>query len=60
MQDLQRKIAADISIRIEASRAGVVANAERNRIRGVLMITCVIRYEIDPFARDAFATYARN
>lgn len=24
------------------------------------MITCVIRYEIDPFARDAFATYARN
>lgn len=24
------------------------------------MITCVIRYEIDPFARDAFITYARN
>lgn len=24
------------------------------------MITCVIRYEIDPFARDQFATYARN
>ena len=24
------------------------------------MITCVIRYEIDPFARDAFTTYARN
>ncbi|MFA7413275.1 MAG: NIPSNAP family protein [Rhizobium sp.] len=24
------------------------------------MITCIIRYEIDPFARDAFTTYARN
>ncbi|MBP1850282.1 NIPSNAP family protein [Rhizobium halophytocola] len=24
------------------------------------MITCVIRYQIDPFARDAFAEYARN
>ncbi|HTZ69417.1 MAG TPA: NIPSNAP family protein [Acetobacteraceae bacterium] len=23
------------------------------------MITCVIRYEIDPFRADAFATYAR-
>ncbi len=24
------------------------------------MITCFIRYEIDPFRRDAFETYARN
>jgi hypothetical protein len=24
------------------------------------MITCVIRYEIDPFQREAFAEYARN
>lgn len=24
------------------------------------MITCIIRYEIDPFARDDFAIYARN
>ena len=24
------------------------------------MITCFIRYEIDPFKRDAFAQYARN
>ena len=23
-------------------------------------ITCVIRYQIDPFQRDAFATYAQN
>ena len=24
------------------------------------MLTCVIRYQIDPFQRDAFAEYARN
>jgi hypothetical protein len=24
------------------------------------MITCFIRYEIDPFKREAFETYARN
>ena len=24
------------------------------------MITCFIRYQIDPFKRDAFETYARN
>ncbi len=24
------------------------------------MITCVIRYQIDPFQREAFAEYARN
>ena len=24
------------------------------------MITCFIRYEIDPFKKDAFAEYARN
>ena len=24
------------------------------------MITCFIRYDIDPFQRDAFETYARN
>src|SRR5262245_66457922 len=24
------------------------------------MVTCVIRYQIDPFQRDAFAEYARN
>ena len=24
------------------------------------MITCFIRYEIDPYRRDAFETYARN
>ncbi|WP_159947090.1 NIPSNAP family protein [Rhizobium sp. 18065] len=24
------------------------------------MITCIIRYQIDPFAKDAFTAYARN
>ncbi|MBO3759178.1 NIPSNAP family protein [Ciceribacter sp. L1K22] len=24
------------------------------------MMTCIIRYEIDPFAKDKFANYARN
>jgi hypothetical protein len=28
--------------------------------RSAPMITCVIRYQIDPFQRDAFAQYARN
>ena len=26
----------------------------------LMTITCVIRYEIDPFQRDAFKTYAEN
>jgi hypothetical protein len=25
-----------------------------------MTVTCIIRYEIDPFQRDAFETYARN
>jgi hypothetical protein len=28
--------------------------------RRAMTITCVIRYEIDPFQRDAFKTYAEN
>jgi hypothetical protein len=28
--------------------------------RSTQMITCFIRYEIDPFRKDAFETYARN
>lgn len=28
--------------------------------KGFPMITCFIRYEIDPFAKDQFAEYARN
>jgi NIPSNAP len=25
-----------------------------------MMVTCIIRYEIDPFQKDAFKTYAEN
>ena len=28
--------------------------------RSASMITCIIRYQIDPYQRDAFAEYARN
>jgi hypothetical protein len=42
--------------------AGVVALAGLPRFTpGVSMtVTCFIRYEIDPFQRDAFAEYANN
>ena len=45
--------------------AGMAALMDsRNRsgqaARSSPMITCVIRYQIDPFQRDAFAEYARN
>ena len=42
--------------------AAVVLGAENrstNKERGTLMITCVIRYQIDPYQRDAFKTYAQ-
>jgi len=32
----------------------------RRRERTIMMISCVIRYQIDPFQRDAFARYAEN
>ena len=34
--------------------------AETTAWRKSMRITCVIRYEIDPFQRDAFQTYAEN
>jgi NIPSNAP protein len=36
------------------------APIERNTRRTAMAITCVIRYEIDPFQREAFKTYAEN
>jgi NIPSNAP len=35
-------------------------SASPDERRKPLTITCVIRYEIDPFQRDAFKTYAEN
>jgi hypothetical protein len=36
------------------------APAEPDITRTTMAITCVIRYEIDPFQREAFKTYAEN
>jgi hypothetical protein len=50
--------------RIAATGASVVLTGSGvladQPARSVPMITCVIRYQIDPFQRDAFAEYARN
>lgn len=35
-------------------------SAEQAAGSSAMKITCVIRYQIDPFQRDAFAQYARN
>jgi hypothetical protein len=36
------------------------APVEPDTTRTAMAITCVIRYEIDPFQREAFKTYAEN
>lgn len=69
----QKKLSADVHRRgaIEVSFAASAAAAEnlsaiqpRNPKRGrdlvELKIMCVIRYQIDPFQRDAFKQYAEN
>ena len=40
--------------------AGSNASAAETREQTGVRITCVIRYEIDPFQRDAFKKYAEN
>jgi hypothetical protein len=39
---------------------GSSASAEVSSGRRHMTITCIIRYQIDPFQRDAFKTYAEN
>jgi hypothetical protein len=34
--------------------------AAKEPLRSTPMITCIIRYQIDPFQQEAFAEYARN
>jgi len=34
--------------------------AQRHRGRASMTITCIIRYQIDPFQKDAFQRYAAN
>jgi hypothetical protein len=43
-----------------ALAAGVSAPAGQNARRNSMTIACVIRYQIDPFQRDAFQKYAEN
>ena len=45
---------------IGAALAFSDALRSNRRERRVIMITCVIRYQIDPFQRDAFKTYSEN
>jgi hypothetical protein len=42
------------------SEAFMFGNGDTAGMEGLMKITCVIRYEIDPFQRDAFKTYAEN
>jgi hypothetical protein len=42
------------------STMGSSASAEVSSGRRHMTITCIIRYQIDPFQRDAFKTYAEN
>src|ERR1022692_3090476 len=39
---------------------GADSQAAQSTRRTSMTITCVIRYQIDPFQRDAFAKYAEN
>jgi NIPSNAP protein len=50
-----------IAILVAAAGAGCVrAPIDPNTPRTGMTITCFIRYQIDPFQRDAFKTYAEN
>ena len=44
---------------ISVMMGGDATSAQSTRSAG-MTVTCVIRYQIDPFQRDAFAEYARN
>jgi hypothetical protein len=48
--------AAAIAITAFANSAWAVDAAGRHKMK----LTCVIRYQIDPFQKDAFRTYAEN
>ena len=61
MSEISRREA--ITIIGAAGAEFAVAGRERLALqptRSAPMITCVIRYQIDPFQRDAFADYARK
>jgi hypothetical protein len=45
---------------IVATSAALTAGCDTTKKKNSMKITCVIRYEIDPFQRDAFQKYAEN
>jgi NIPSNAP protein len=47
---------AGAALTVASGRSPTSASVERNPMK----ITCFIRYQIDPFQRDAFKTYAEN
>jgi hypothetical protein len=49
-------VAAGAAVTLGVGHAQTKPDADRR----AMTITCVIRYEIDPFQRDAFKTYAEN
>jgi hypothetical protein len=49
-------VATGAALTLGVGRAQTRPNAQGR----AMTITCVIRYEIDPFQRDAFKTYAEN
>jgi hypothetical protein len=56
----RRDAIALMSATAVAAVVGHLAATVPPPVQGISMITCVIRYQIDPFQRDAFAEYARN
>jgi len=45
---------------VAAAMVTVGSGASSRRETTIMKITCVIRYQIDPFQRDAFKKYAEN
>lgn len=57
-QPTRREAIAGLGAALTAVAADVPVSMGSRR--GTLTITCFIRYQIDPFQRDAFNTYAEN
>jgi hypothetical protein len=50
----------DLGVTVGAALRGRPYSYAQFRRGGENMITCIIRYQIDPFQRDEFKTYAEN
>jgi len=58
--DRREAIRALMAAAALASGGCAPASLEGDTRRTAMAITCIIRYEIDPFQREAFKTYAEN